>query len=119
MPAMRILLAEDETLVARLISRVLNGNGDGVELVASCHEAITRLQAERFDLVVLDMHLQDGDGFRVVDALEATPDPHPPVLLITGDRFDDGDPRPARVAAVLRKPFDVQQLENAVGAFRH
>ncbi|MEX0782067.1 MAG: response regulator [Dehalococcoidia bacterium] len=118
MPAMRILLAEDESMVARLISRVLGGNGDGVELVASCHEAIRRLQSEPFDLVLLDMHLRDGDGFRVVDALDSAPEPHPPVVLITGERFDDGDPRPARVAAVLTKPFDIQQLENAVGAFR-
>ncbi len=118
MPAMRILLAEDESLVARLISRVLGGSGDGVELVASCHEAISRLQAERFDLVLLDMHLPDGDGFRVVEALEAAPAPRPPVLLITGEQFEEDDPRPARVAAVLPKPFDVQQLERAVGAFR-
>lgn len=118
MPAMRILLAEDESMVARLISRVLHGTGDGVELVDSCHEAILRLQSERFDLVLLDMHLPDGDGFRVVDALDAAPEPHPPVLLMTGDRFDDDDPRPARVAGVLAKPFDIQQLERAVGAFR-
>src|SRR5688572_2180011 len=101
MPAMRILLAEDETMVARLISRVLAGNGESVELVASCHEAITRLQAERFDLVLLDMHLPDGDGFRVVEALESAARPHPPILLITGEHFDEGDPRPGRVAGVL------------------
>jgi CheY-like chemotaxis protein len=116
---MRILLAEDESMVARLISRVLGGNGDGVELVASCHEAISRLRAERYDLVLLDMHLPDGDGFRVVVALEAGPEPRPPVLLMTGEHFDHGDPRPSRVAGILAKPFDIHQLETAVGAFRH
>ena len=116
---MRILLAEDEGVVARLITRALGLHGDGVELVGSCHEAIQRLREARFDLVMLDLHLVDGDGFQVVDAIEAAPGEHPPVLIITGDRFDPDDPRPRRVSAILPKPFDIQQLERAVGQFRH
>jgi CheY-like chemotaxis protein len=119
MPSMRILLAEDESIVARLISKVLMGKGDGVELVTSCHEAIERLRAAEFDLVMLDMHLDDGDGFQVVEAMEAGEAPASPVLLITGDYFEADDPRPGRVAGVLPKPFDLEQLERAVSAFRH
>jgi len=115
---MRILLAEDESVIARLIARVLDGSGDAIDRVVSCHEAIERLHANRFDLVMLDVHLSDGDAFAVVDAIDAAPERRPPVLLITGERFDDGDPRSARVAAILPKPFDIGQLERAVGAFR-
>lgn len=118
MSSMRILLAEDESLVARLISRVLDGQGDAVDRVASCHDAIERLRSHSFDLLMLDVHLADGDGFRVVDAMTAGPEGNPPVLLITGDRFDSNDPRSERVAGILSKPFDVNQLERAVGAFR-
>ena len=114
---MRILVAEDESLVAQLIRRVLEGSGDGVETVASCAAAIGRLEAEPFDLLLLDLHLPDGDGFRVVDRLERTDAP-PPVVLITGEQFDEDDPRPSRVAGILRKPFDVQDLEDAVASFR-
>ena len=118
MPPMRILLAEDESVIARLISRVLDGNGDTVDRVASCRDAIDRIRAEPFDLVMLDIHLSDGDGFRVVDAIESDPGRRLPVLLITGDRVDADDPRSARVDGILSKPFDVNQLETAVGAFR-
>ena len=60
----------------------------------------------------------DGDAFQVVDAIDASPIEHPPVVLITGEQIDDDDPRRHRVAAVLAKPFDLNQLEEAVDAFR-
>lgn len=115
---MRILLAEDEGLIATLITRALNIQGDGVEIVASCHEAIQKLREKSYDLVMLDMHLLDGDGWPVVDAIEAAPGKHPPVLLITGDRFEADNPNSHRVSAVLPKPFNISELEHAVGQFR-
>lgn len=114
---MRILVAEDEPLVAQLIARVLEGAGDDVQVVASCAAAIDSLAAERFDLALLDLHLPDGDGFRVVESLEAG-ESSPPVVLITGEQFEEGDPRRERVAGTLMKPFDVQGLERAVDAYR-
>jgi CheY-like chemotaxis protein len=115
---MRILVAEDESLVAQLIARVLEGAGDHVEIVASSVDALARLAAQPFDLLLLDLRLRDGDGFRVVDSIDMGTLPPLPVLLITGDQFDDDDPRPARVARILTKPFDVRELEQAVALFR-
>lgn len=115
---MRILVAEDERVISRLIKQVLTAAGHDVTGVQSCREAIALLEDERFDLVLLDLNLSDGDGFRVVEALQARSDVKPPVLLMTGERaFDDGDWRSERVAGILWKPFELDELERAVHRF--
>jgi DNA-binding response OmpR family regulator len=115
---MRILLAEDERTISRLIKQVLSSAGHDVIGVQSCSEAIELLQGEPFDLVLLDLNLSDGDGFRVVEALQERTEVPPPVLLMTGEHaFDDSDPRTGRVAGILWKPFNVDELEQAVNRF--
>lgn len=115
---MRILLAEDERTISRLIKQVLSTAGHDVIGVRSCSEAIAELEGATFDLVLLDLNLADGDGFRVVEELQRHEDVQPPVVLMTGERhFDDGDPRTQRVAGILWKPFDLEALESAVNRF--
>ncbi len=115
---MKILLAEDERTISRLIRQVLVNNGHEVTWCPSVTEAVSLLERERFDLVLLDLHLTDGDGMRVVAAIEAANEPGPPVVLMTGDGvLDPDDPRARRVATVLPKPFDLDELERAVNAF--
>ncbi len=116
---LRILLAEDERTISRLIRQVLTSVGHTVVGVQSAAEAIELLRSGQFDLVLLDLNLADGDGFRVVDALTRdAAAARPPVLVMTGERsFADDDPRFATVAGVLWKPFALDDLEAAVGRF--
>jgi DNA-binding response OmpR family regulator len=112
---MRILLAEDERVISRLINQVLTVAGHEVIGVPSCREAISLLQNEPFDLVLLDLNLSDGDGFRVAEAVRSRPDLKTPVLLMTGDHgLDNDDPRTGCVAGILWKPFELDELERAV-----
>ncbi|WP_322796859.1 response regulator [Tepidiforma sp.] len=116
---MKILLAEDERTISRLIRQVLVNNGHEVTAVTSAAEAVALLESERFDLVLLDLHLADGDGMRVVAAIETQQgEGRPPVVLMTGEGvLGADDPRTRRVATVLAKPFDLDELERAVNAF--
>jgi DNA-binding response OmpR family regulator len=111
---MRILLAEDEVTVARLITRVLGSLGHEVIGVTSCSEAIASLHSEGFDLVLLDLHLTDGDGYRVVEEIGGLQGCAPRVVVMTGERYPEDDPRAALVAGILRKPFDIDDLEQVV-----
>ena len=113
MPIMRILIAEDEQLVTRLIRTVLQRAGYEVEDVRSAAEAITALRDEDVRLLLLDMHLADGDGLRVLEAMRELRR-QLPVVLMTGEELDPEDPRLRTVAAVLRKPFDIDELEEVV-----
>ena len=115
---MRILLAEDERTISRLISQVLTAAGHEVNGVQSAAEAIERLEGGGYDLILLDLHLADGDGFQVVDSIELSPTSAPPVVVMTGERsFAIDDPRALRVAGVLSKPFDLDELEATVRSF--
>lgn len=119
--ALRILLAEDERTISRLIRQVLTAAGHDVVGVQTAAEAIDRLGPDLFDLILLDLNLADGDGFRVVDAVQriagGKSDPTP-VLLMTGEhRFEDTNPRMQQVSGVLWKPFALDELERAVGRF--
>lgn len=115
---MRILLAEDERTISRLIKKVLSSAGHDVTGVQSGADAIEKLRTESYDLILLDLNLSDGDGMRVVEALQARPSDPPPVVLMTGERhFEDGDPRISNVAGILLKPFDLDELERAVARF--
>jgi DNA-binding response OmpR family regulator len=115
---MRILLAEDERTISRLIRQVLVNNGHEVTWCSAASEAVELLERERFDLVLLDLNLADGDGMRVVASIEQSAEPGPPVVLMTGEGvLDADDPRSRRVATILPKPFDLAELERAVNAF--
>ena len=115
---MKILLAEDERTISRLIKQVLTNAGHEVVGVQSASEAMEQLAAGGFDLVLLDLNLADGDGMRVVSSLEQSPGPVPPVVLMSGEgTLEQGDPRTRRVARVLPKPFDLDELEQTINFF--
>lgn len=84
MPVMgRLLLVEDESLVSDAIKRSLRG-GYLVSVLTSVSDALRALHAdERWDAVIADIGLPDGDG---LDVLEATRSLQPgvPMLAITG-----------------------------------
>lgn len=113
MPLMRILIAEDEQLVTRLLRTVLEQAGYEVRDVRTVAEAVAALRDEDIRLLLLDLHLADGTGLRVLDAL-AELRRQLPVVLMTGEEVDLEDPRARLVSAVLRKPFDVAELQEAV-----
>ena len=115
---MRILLAEDERTISRLIKQVLTNAGHEIVGVQSAAEAVEQLETGAFDLVLLDLNLADGDGMRVVTALEHHVGPTPPVVLMTGEgNLENDDPRVRRVARVLSKPFELDELEAMVKLF--
>ncbi len=115
---MKILLAEDERTISRLIRQVLTNAGHDVTGVQSAAEAVVHLETTAFDLVLLDLNLADGDGMRVVAALENHVGPTPPVVLMTGEgNLGADDPRTRRVARVLAKPFELDELEDLVNFF--
>jgi DNA-binding response OmpR family regulator len=78
----RILLVEDEPLIASFVARGLRAEGYATSVAASGDEALSELRAREWDLVILDLMLPGRDGFEVLQGtLEA--DPPPPVLVLS------------------------------------
>lgn len=110
--ATRVLVVDDEPSI-RLLCRV-NLELDGHEVVeaGSLGEARGRLGEERFDVVMLDVHLGRETSGDLVGECHAQ-EPPIPVVLVTGspDALFERDPE---ADAVLPKPFEPQALLDAV-----
>lgn len=108
---MRILLVEDDPVLADGLRAGLALAGLTVDAVTSCADAQAALAVSRFDAVVLDLMLPDGSGLDVLAALRARQDATPVILLTaldeTPDRIRGLD---AGADDYLGKPFDLDEL---------
>ena len=71
MPAVRLMIVEDDTSLATGLMRALANEGYEVTAAASGEEALERVRSEPFDLLVLDIGLPGIDGFEVLRRLRA------------------------------------------------
>jgi len=130
---MRLLLVEDNDRLAQLVVKGLSEAGFTVDRVARLDEAAAALAAGKFDTVVLDLSLPDGDGGDWLKKRRAAGDKLPFLMLTarasTGDKVkglnsgaDDYLSKPfemeelvARLKALLRRPGGVLGLTLELG----
>ena len=86
---MRILLAEDDALLARGMATGLEQFGHEVVVSARGDDASERLSMENFDLLVLDIGLPGIGGFEVLRGLRAFNRTLPVILLTARDAVED------------------------------
>ncbi|MGQ0656072.1 MAG: response regulator [Betaproteobacteria bacterium] len=108
---MRILVAEDDAVLADGVMTALRRAGYAVDWVKNGVDAESALAAERFDLLILDIGLPRKSGLEVLKRLRAG-DSRVPVLILTGldavsDRVRGLD---AGADDYLAKPFDLAEL---------
>jgi DNA-binding NtrC family response regulator len=104
----RILLAEDEGLIALELERILEEFGcEVVGPLASVDEVLENAQRGRFDGALLDVNLRGRQIFEILPALQKLGLP----LIITSG-YDDVTLFPALFRAMPRiaKPFDEREL---------
>ncbi len=106
-PTRRILVVEDEALVAMLVEDALEDAGFGViGPVRSVSQALEVLETEEPDAAVLDLNLAGENSVAVADALVAR---GIPFVVATGYGAA-GLPAAHRQALVLPKPYDPADL---------
>lgn len=86
--APNILLIDDDKLILKSITRLLTAQGYSVEVTESGQEALERVQAKRFDLVISDVRMPGMDGIetirRIRDITNKLNQPPIPEIIITG-----------------------------------
>ena len=108
---LRVLLVEDDPNVRRDVAEVLVEEGYVVDQAAHGFEAVERAREHRPDVVLLDLHLPLLDGWTVRDRLRALhPEPEPPIVVMTTDRYAREEARHLGARACLPKPFDLDDL---------
>lgn len=83
-----VLVVDDSPLIQRVVSYVLTAEGFRTQSVGDGESAIRMLQEQRFDVAVSDLTMPGLDGFGLLSAARALPEP-PEVVLLTGTRADD------------------------------
>ena len=113
---LRILVAEDSEFNSRHMERLLTRRGHAVRVATDGREALELAVGEAFDLLLLDVHMPELDGFQVVQEIrrsEQATGGHLPVIALTAragteDResclaagMDDYLSKPVRAAELL------------------
>ncbi|MCA0176901.1 MAG: response regulator [Proteobacteria bacterium] len=114
---MRILIAEDDQVLADGLLRSLRGSGYAVDRVETGSEADAALAAHEFDLVILDLGLPKMHGLDVLRRLRGRGAAVPVLILTAADSVEQ------RVKGLdlgaddyMAKPFSLQELEARVRA---
>ncbi len=109
---MRVLVVEDDSLVADAVVTGLRGAGFAVDRVPSAEHADTAVRNEHFDLIVLDIGLPGVSGLDWLRRLRGRQAARIPVLILTArDGLDDRvDGLNLGADDYLVKPFELREL---------
>lgn len=110
-----MLVVDDEPGVRDVIATTLDREGYRVTTCADGREAITRFDADPFDIVVTDLAMRGLSGWDVAAHVKAR-HPTTPVVLVTGwgDRFTADDVHSRGVDFLVTKPFSLDQIRAVV-----
>jgi len=108
---MRLLLVEDNERFAALLKQGLASAGFSVDVLTSVQEANSALESGRWDIIVLDRGLPDGDGIEVLAGMRRQGD-STPVLILTahGNLKDRVNGLQSGADDYLVKPFALEEL---------
>jgi CheY-like chemotaxis protein len=112
----KVLLAEDDGAVRDMLRTSLERDGFEVVAVANVCEALSRIAAENFDVLLSDLHMPlAGDGFTVVSAMRHT-HPNAVTLVLSGYPELDEALSAIRLQAdeVLVKPIQIASLREII-----
>ena len=110
-PAINVLVVDDNEDIRETVAVILSGSGYRCELVKNGVEAMKRVRQSRFDAVITDVEMPEMDGIALTRELS-----HDfsdlPVMIMTGHSDDDYKAIALRAGAreFLSKPFDVPDL---------
>lgn len=117
----RVLVVDDDPAIRNLVATILRREKFHIETATDGEDALEKISAQPFRLVILDLMMPRKNGFEVIDYLkEHRTTIDQPVLVMTAatDKFV-GKVDMDFVKGVVRKPFDITELTKLVRALIH
>jgi DNA-binding NtrC family response regulator len=106
----RILLVDDELAILLTLKAILEIHGFEVETAASGKEAISKLKAASYHMVITDMKMEhERAGYDVIHAAKRT-DYNPAVAILTSYPLLGGDWKDEGAQSMLVKPMNTDDL---------
>ena len=86
---MRVLLVEDDPMIGEAISVALKDAAYAVDWVKNGLTALTSIDCQHYDVILLDLGLPGKDGLDVLISIRARDNPVPLLIITARDRLDD------------------------------
>jgi DNA-binding response OmpR family regulator len=121
MKPISILVADDEPGILDLLHKWLDKDGHTVACARSGHEAAELMKRQRFDIVIADVLMPDGDGLELITESKKTQPDARIVAISGGGRYLHGT-ECLKVAtglgahAAVLKPFSFSELRASISA---
>jgi PAS domain S-box-containing protein len=114
----RILIADDDTGICSTLEELLTAAGCRAETVTDGEQALRRVEASEFDIVLTDVVMPKMDGYELYQAIHER-FPHLPVLMMTAFHYDkDHIIKRSRLrgleGVIFKKPVDPERLCQAI-----
>lgn len=113
--ALKVLVAEDNAMNRVVLSKVLSKWNLVPVFAMNGSEAVERLGREDFDLILMDLHMPEMDGYQAAGAIRKMPDPKKAgvrIIALSASATDtlDAKVRAAGMDDYLLKPFKIAEL---------
>ena len=110
----KILLVEDDKSIISNLTQFLTAEGYSVDSASGQTKALNLLENERFDLVLLDISLSEGNGFAVCKAIKSNY--NIPVIFLTasGDEYSTVTGFELGADDYIAKPFRPRELASRI-----
>ncbi|WP_417794173.1 ATP-binding protein [Terasakiella pusilla] len=123
LPPMSILLAEDNTINQKVVSRMLMQYGHEVSIAPDGLQAVEQAQARPFDLILMDMHMPEMDGVEATRTIRQNDGPNrgTPIIAFTADAIalHHDSFREAGVNGIITKPVIFEKLTHEISKIIH
>jgi two-component system response regulator VanR len=111
------LVVDDEPAIRALVAKIVDRAGLPVDTACDGSEAITKLEANHYAVIVVDLMMPIVDGFGVIDYVKKMTGPRPAVIVASATdssilRQLDG----TIVHSIVRKPFEIDVLGDLIVA---
>jgi len=115
-----VLVVDDSTTVRKFVAASLNMKGFRVVTAADGVEALERMPAEKFDLIITDLNMPDMDGFEFIRTLRETPEYREIPIIVLSSMTDLKNKDYALelgALAFLEKPLSTEAIQREVFRF--
>ena len=119
LPPLRILLAEDSLVNQKVALAVLSGMGHTTVVANHGKEALSILESQTFDVILMDVQMPEMDGFEATAAIRAAEQAsgkHQPIIAMTAHAMAGDEQRclDAGMDGYVAKPFKPDLLTQAI-----